>query len=344
MNKIALNFEDGFTQIIESLPYESVSDAAYRQGVNIPIDCADGACGTCKCKIRSGNFDAGDYIEEALTNEEFENGLGLACQMVPKSDLVIDIFASSEACKIETKTVQAIITELEKLSDEIIKLNVCKVDDTAINFLPGQYANIEVPGAEGQTRSYSFSNKPEEVELEFLIKLVQDGLMSNFLKHKANVGQHLNLTGPTGTFYLREIQRPTLFFAGGTGIAPFLSMLEKLAAENKALHPIELFYGARTHQNLVETQRLKAFKEQINFDYKVCISKEPSEIHPTGFVTQWINKEILVQPAYDIYICGPNAMVEAVKLAFDEANITYHNFYLEKFLPSGTNTLEKATS
>ena len=46
---IALNFEDGVTRFIESNAGETVADAAYRQGINIPLDCRDGACGTCKC-------------------------------------------------------------------------------------------------------------------------------------------------------------------------------------------------------------------------------------------------------------------------------------------------------
>ena len=47
--KIALNFEDGVTRFIDCNATETVADAAYRQGVNVPIDCRDGACGACKC-------------------------------------------------------------------------------------------------------------------------------------------------------------------------------------------------------------------------------------------------------------------------------------------------------
>ena len=49
MHRIALNFEDGVTRFIEARADELVADAAYRVGVNIPMDCRDGACGTCKC-------------------------------------------------------------------------------------------------------------------------------------------------------------------------------------------------------------------------------------------------------------------------------------------------------
>ena len=60
--QIALNFEDGVTRFIECRPNEIVSDASYRQRINIPLDCRDGVCGTCKCFCESGDYDGGDYV------------------------------------------------------------------------------------------------------------------------------------------------------------------------------------------------------------------------------------------------------------------------------------------
>ncbi len=53
-HRIALNFEDGVTRFIHAAPGETVADAAYRQGINIPLDCRDGACGTCNAWPRPG--------------------------------------------------------------------------------------------------------------------------------------------------------------------------------------------------------------------------------------------------------------------------------------------------
>ena len=105
--KIALNFEDGVTRFIESNPGETVADAAYRQGINIPLDCRDGACGTCKSFCESGRYDGGSYIEDALTDEEAEEGYCLTCQMKPETDLVLRIDASSEVCKTQVTDFQA---------------------------------------------------------------------------------------------------------------------------------------------------------------------------------------------------------------------------------------------
>ena len=86
---IALNFEDGVTRFIECRPGETVADASYRVGINIPLDCRDGACGTCKGFCESGQYDGGSYIEDALTEEEAAEGYVLACQMRPQSDCVL---------------------------------------------------------------------------------------------------------------------------------------------------------------------------------------------------------------------------------------------------------------
>ena len=336
MANIALNFEDGVTRILEGLPYETVADTAYRLGINIPLDCADGACGTCKCHVKSGQFDPGDYIEDALSDEELENGYGLACQMIPESDLIVEVLASSAVCKVEIEAFQATIEKLEFPSQEIVKLTVKTANNKVIDFLPGQYVNIEITGM-GTSRSYSFCNAPGTDELVFIIRLVPGGMMSTYLSEKAQVGDTLELTGPLGSFYLREITRPTLFFAGGTGIAPFISMLQKLEAENNT-QPITLFYGATTEENLVELDQLHVYTSSLNFDVKVCVSSQDDASVPKGYVTQWINRETLTEVLYDLYLCGPPAMVEAIKTSLSDSQIQYDGFYMEKFVPTGNET------
>ena len=64
---IALQFEDGVSRIIQCDAEELVADAAYRAKINIPLDCRDGACGTCKCHCESGTYTQGVYIDDALT-------------------------------------------------------------------------------------------------------------------------------------------------------------------------------------------------------------------------------------------------------------------------------------
>jgi benzoate/toluate 1,2-dioxygenase reductase component len=332
--KIALNFEDGYTKIIDGIPGESLANSAFSSRINIPLDCNDGVCGTCKCKVLSGSFDMGnEYIEDAITEEEIAKGFALACQMVPKTDIVVDILASAAACKVKTETTETTISKLEFLSSEIVKLELKSTDGRIFNFLPGQYANIKLPN--DAVRSYSFSNLSGTDNAQFLIRILPDGAMSNFLKDTAQVGDTIDLTAPFGSFYLREIKKPTLFFAGGTGIAPFLAMLDNINSNGGVKYPIHLFYGATTDQNMVELNRLEAFKSKMPFQYQTCVSVEKSEKHTQGFVTQWINKENLKNESYDMYICGPPPMVDAVKKSIQIEEIAHSHFYEEKFVPSG---------
>lgn len=73
---IALNFEDGVTRFIDCKPGENVLDATFRAKINLPMDCSDGVCGTCKCRAESGAYELGDdYIDDALTDDEKNDGL-----------------------------------------------------------------------------------------------------------------------------------------------------------------------------------------------------------------------------------------------------------------------------
>ena len=154
---IALNFEDGVSRFINCKAGETVLDAAYRQKINLPMDCSDGVCGTCKGHCEQGAFDMGDdYLEEALSEEEEAEGKVLTCQMVPSSDCVIQVPVASTLCKTQVGELTGQVARVEQLSEDSIELTVDLDDETELTFLPGQYINIKVPGSE-ETRSYSLS-------------------------------------------------------------------------------------------------------------------------------------------------------------------------------------------
>ncbi|WP_256671381.1 benzoate 1,2-dioxygenase electron transfer component BenC [Pseudomonas sp. EMN2] len=328
---MALNFEDGVTRFIEADGTETVADAAYRQGINIPLDCRDGACGTCKCKAESGRYDLGDnFIEDALSEEEIAQGYVLTCQMRAESDCVVRIPASSQLCKIEQASFEAAISDVRQLSASTIALSIKGEALSRLAFLPGQYVNLKVPGSE-QSRAYSFSSLPRDGEVSFLIRNVPGGLMSSFLTQLAKAGDSMSLAGPLGSFYLRPIQRPLLLLAGGTGLAPFTAMLEKIA-EQGSEHPLHLIYGVTNDFDLVELDRLQALAARIpNFTYSACVANPDSQYPQKGYVTQHIEPRHLNEGDVDVYLCGPPPMVEAVSQYIREQGITPANFYYEKF-------------
>jgi benzoate/toluate 1,2-dioxygenase reductase subunit len=330
--RIALNFEDGVTRFVDCGANEKVLDAAYRNRINLPMDCSDGVCGTCKCRAETGTYDMGDdYIEDALTEDEAGQGLVLTCQMVPKSDCVIAVPVPSTACKTGTAKFGATVAEVAPFGDAAYEL-VLDVPEDAPVFLPGQYVNIGVPGS-GEHRSYSFSSAPGEKRMTFLIKQVPGGLMSSWLAG-AERGQQLEMTGPLGSFYLRAVQRPLLLLAGGTGLAPFLSMLEVLARQGTT-QPVHMIYGVTRDQDLVQVERLQEYALRVpGFTFTTCVADPQTAHERQGYVTHHMPAQALHGGNVDVYLCGPPPMVEAVQKHFKTEGIAPASFHYEKFTPN----------
>lgn len=330
---IALNFEDGVTRFIECNENEKVLDAAFRNRINLPMDCFDGVCGTCICHCEQGEYDLGDeYLEEALSEVEVKRGMVLTCQMVPSSDCVINVPVSSTVCKTTVPETKLTVTGIQSFNDAAFELVVEADKDSSVSFLPGQYVNLQVPGTE-QHRSYSFSSAPNDDELRFLIKHVPKGLMSEWLAI-AQVNDVLESKGPLGSFYLRAVERPLLLLAGGTGLAPILSILEVLA-QQKCTQPIHLVYGVTTDADLILVDRLEAYTQRLErFSFSTCVADTSSTHEKTGYVTQHLPTEVLHEGNVDVYLCGPPAMVDAVDLYFEKNNIKPANFHYEKFTPN----------
>ena len=334
-HQVALSFEDGVTKVIKVGDYETVMDAAYKARINIPSDCRDGACGTCKAFCDSGSFDPGDYIDDAMTEEELEKGYLLTCQAVPESDLAIQIPATSESAKTSAATFTSTLKELDKHSESTISFTLEVENREALAFLPGQYVNIKVPGADVE-RSYSFSNGPGVEDASFMVRVTPKGAMSEYLRDRAAVGDTIEFTGPYGSFFLREPKRPLLLLAGGTGLAPLLSILEKLSEDPPAT-AVHLIYGVSREADIVGLDWLRTYEAKLpNFTWDYIASEAGTSAPHTGYVTQIIQPSHLNDGDVDIYLCGPPPMVNAVSKWLDTEDIRPANFYFERFAPKET--------
>jgi benzoate/toluate 1,2-dioxygenase reductase subunit len=339
---IALQFEDGVTRFINCNPNEKLSDAAYRQKVNIPLDCRDGACGTCRGHCESGRYDmpADSYIEDALDEKDAAAGYVLACQMRPTSDCVVRIPATSAACKTGVADYPGKVASVEQLSPSTIRFTVALDSPEQLDFLPGQYVNVTVPGT-SQTRSYSFSSAPGADQASFVVRNVPDGLMSTWLTGQASPGQPVSFSGPYGSFYLRQVARPVLLLAGGTGIAPFLSMLDVLAAKGFP-HPVRLVYAVTNDHDLVGLEQLDRIAAgHPQFEYITCVAAESSTHPRKGYATAHVEPGWMNDGDVDVYLCGPVPMVEAVRTWLDSTGTTPASFHFEKFSATSTTGAAK---
>ena len=122
--------------------------------------------------------------------------------------------------------------------------------------------------------------------------------------------------------------------AGGTGLAPFLSMLEVLALGGET-RPITLIYGVTRDQDLVLVEALEAFAARLpNLTLVTCVA-DPQTAHPRqGYVTQHMVSDVLNGGDVDVYLCGPPPMVDAVRQYFKQMGVTPASFHYEKFTPN----------
>ncbi|HMV38439.1 MAG TPA: benzoate 1,2-dioxygenase electron transfer component BenC [Plasticicumulans sp.] len=336
-HRIALSFEDGVTRFVDCRAGDTLADAAYRAGINIPLDCRDGACGTCKAYCEAGRYDGGSYIDEAMSAGEAAAGYVLACQMRPQSDCVVRIAASAALCRTTAATHRGRIGSVTRLSGTAVAFSIELDAPAALGFLPGQYVNVRVPGTD-QKRAYSFSCGPGRASVSFLLRDTAAGLLPAYLRERAEAGAAIEFEGPLGSFYLREIRRPVLMLAGGTGLAPFLAMLEQIA-ETGTDYPVHLIYGVTGDADLVELDRLDAAARRIaDFTYVCCVA-DPASPHPNrGYVTHHLAADKLHDGDVDVYLCGPPPMVDAVRAHFAAHGIRPANFHYEKFVTSGLVT------
>ena len=340
---VALSFEDGVTRFITCRDDQTVADASYRQRINIPLDCRDGACGTCKALCESGNYDGGTYIDDALPPDEAAAGYVLPCSMRPRSDLVLQIASTSDVAKTQAATYSGTLTHLDRLSATTVALGVEIPNRAELAFLPGQYVNIAVPGTD-QTRSYSFSNSPQDDLLTFLVKLTPGGAMSEYLTQRASVGDSISFTGPNGSFFLRENDRPVLLLAGGTGLAPVLSMLRTLR-DGSSRRKAHLIYGVSTDEDLVALDEIEEIAATLSgFSWDFCVSDPQSTAQHKGYVASLIKPAHLYDGDVAVYLCGPPPMVESVRTHVTKAGIEPTGFYYEKFALAHVGTAPEPAS
>lgn len=229
------------------------------------------------------------------------------------------------------------VRELRLLSEDTALLRLdAGAAGRQLDFLPGQYARLQVPGSDCR-RAYSFANRPNpQNHLQFLIRLLPGGAMSDYLRQGCRVGDEIRFEAPLGTFYLRQVERPLLLVAGGTGLSAFLGMLDELA-ERGCERPVHLYYGVRRADDLCELQRIAGYAERLpGFRFVPVLSEADADWDGRrGYLHEHFDAARLRDEAFDLYLCGPPPMVEAVRQRLREHSLEHLRLYLEKFTESG---------
>ena len=208
------------------------------------------------------------------------------------------------------------------------------------NFKAGQYTYLTLINPaendeDGDTRVFSILSAPHEENLSFSTRM-RNTAFKRMLKNM-NIGEKVSMMEPIGWFVLHDWpERPTVFVAGGIGVAPFMGMLRD-AILKKVPHNIYLFYSNRRPEDtayLAELQEMAKNNENIIFVptmTDITNSKQSWEGE-----TSMINMDLIKKYVPDVsnaifYTSGPELMVRAMRMMLSEASIPSANIKSEEF-------------
>lgn len=319
---------------------ENTLQAGLRQGIRLPYSCQGGTCGACAATIIEG---AVDYPVEPLGLAPFdqERGVTFLCQAVALSDLVLNSPSVGSAQEIQVKTLPARVEKMRKLCHDVMELTLKLPASERLNYYAGQYIDILL--SNNRRRSFSIANAPHESQyLELHVRHVPNGYFTTHVFEQMQEKALLRIEGALGQFYLREVNRPLLLVAGGTGIAPIKAMLEDL--RNRNLTPrIFLYWGVRAKEDLYIEVLLKDWAARYPNLVYVPVLSEPLPTDQWEGRTGWVHDAVLQDFAdlslFDVYLSGPPPMINAAKSTFVAKGAVPEQMYSDSF-EYGVDTLK----
>ncbi len=241
---------------------------------------------------------------------------------------------------------KSIITCLDKIELApkiyLVKFGV----NNQLDFIPGQFISMEVGAS--QYRSYSLVCYQQDInptndqksQIEFLVNTKSGGTGSQAIE-KMQIGDSFTALGPLGKFALIENDRPKIFIATGTGLGPFVGMIEKILKANcKA--KVDLFFGVYSLEYDFTKRFFGDYLDPVkypNFKIITCAdSLTPEQIADKSFqlnfhlgkVTEILTHRVMDYSAADFYICGNPYMVTDMEKTLQNKGAS-DNIYLEKY-------------
>jgi len=204
------------------------------------------------------------------------------------------------------------------------------------DFEPGQFVTLDLPIHEKPNkrwRSYSIASWPDGTNVfELVIVLDKNGLGTNHLFNKVNVGDELTFRGPQGVFTLRQpLDEDLILICTGTGIAPFRSMVHHIKNQQVAYKNIYLIFGCRTKDTLLYYPELTQLQQELaGFHYIPVLSRE-----------QWEGRSGYVHAAYEevcadrrsayFYLCGWKGMLDEARKRITDMGYDRKAIHLEVY-------------
>ncbi|MFJ3315911.1 2Fe-2S iron-sulfur cluster-binding protein [Herbaspirillum huttiense] len=309
---------------------DNLLDALQANGVPVSYSCRAGRCGTCRCKLIEGRVleSAGDA---KLTNPG-EGSHVLACMSVITESCVVEIPEPDEIVMHPARILKTSVVALEELTHDIRR--VVLKSTKPLSFSPGQYALLQFTPE--HVRPYSMAGLPQDDTLEFHLRRVPGGRVTGYVFDQLKVGDQVRVSGPMGTAYLRKKHEgPLLCIAGGTGLAPVLSIV-RAATALKMTNPIHLYFGVRSSSDLYGMDWLAELtRGNPNLHLHVVLAtNEAGTRHRVGLVTDAVAADWQNLSGWRAYLCGAPPMVEAATLIAKSKGISMEHIYADAFYAS----------
>ncbi len=209
-----------------------------------------------------------------------------------------------------------VISGITKTTKDVTTFTFKAQDGSSIDYSPGMFAMITYDGQGSKvSRAFSIANAPPSSELKFFISMIGGQLTSKLAE--AKIGDVYKISAPYGQFKLEsDFGNKLLFMAGGTGLAPFFSMLEYIIAKGAA-PDIVLLYSVKFPYDIIEKESLEAMVGKLHGKMAVTVTR-PAEGDGWTGDTGHMNADMVKKYAPDFaervsYICGPPAFVKALK-------------------------------
>lgn len=214
-------------------------------------------------------------------------------------------------------------------------------------FRAGQYFDVRLTAPDGYQaqRSYSVSSSPSNPStIELAIELISDGEISSYFHEFVESGDQIELRGPIGGHFTlsQNFTQPLLLIAGGTGLAPVMSMLRQRQAVETAA-PTVLMFSTRTEADILFREELEQLaKQDPNFHLAITLTRSAYGERPaeTDFETRRIDRPMIDTAIEHLgnlparaYVCGGSGFVEAIGNHLLDIGMRHDDVRTERFGP-----------
>jgi CDP-4-dehydro-6-deoxyglucose reductase len=325
---------------------ELILDAGLEAGIGLPHNCRGGACGTCKSQILEGEVDHGWVMSFAISDEEKAAGKCLICQSRPLTPRLVirpdNAMAPAEEAPPAPIHATGQVIAAEGVTPSVRRLVIALPPELRFRFRAGMHVELKTPGV-AKPRTYSIACAPDDQGLppdgllEFFVTRHDRGQASGWLHGAERLGGPIELHGPYGNFRLpKEVRGPVLCLAGGSGIAPILSIARRALATGFP-RPMRLILSVRDRSEVFALAALHALaRRHANFTYLVSLTRarEAAPGWRLGRIPDWLEGELPDLATWHVLAAGSPGFVDACVAAARRLGAAPERILTDSFTPT----------